>query len=95
MLSPQSAPLRRRRAKWNSLQGVCFRVGSTGLKRKKKKESESLSAGSTVVSTFEVPKFGKVGVAICYDIRFAAAIELLARDCKLLVIPAAFNMTTG
>ncbi len=61
------------------------------------KESESLSAGDNVLSSFLVPGFGNVGVAICFDVRFAAAIELLAtkKQCKLLVIPAAFNMVTG
>jgi hypothetical protein len=59
------------------------------------KESDVLSAGSKIVSTFDVPSFGRVGVAICYDIRFSSAIELLAKDCKLLVVPAAFNLTTG
>ena len=57
-------------------------------------ESEVLSAGDQV-TVFETP-FGKVGVGICYDIRFAElAAAMRAQDAKLLVYPGAFNMTTG
>lgn len=58
------------------------------------KESESLTAGNdlTVVDT----KWGKIGVAICYDIRFPELARLMAlQGAKMLFIPAAFNMTTG
>lgn len=57
-------------------------------------ESDTLTGGSSV-TTFDAP-FGKVGIAICYDIRFPQ-LSLLMRDagCKLLVYPGAFNMTTG
>lgn len=69
----------------NVPNGICF------------KESDSLTAGSDVLSSFEIPGFGSVGLAICYDVRFGSAIELLAtqKQCKLLVVPAAFNLTTG
>ncbi|KAI9520529.1 Carbon-nitrogen hydrolase [Dissostichus eleginoides] len=57
-------------------------------------ESETLSAGDTL-SMFETP-FCKVGVGICYDIRFAELAQLYSRQgCQLLVYPGAFNMTTG
>ena len=37
-----------------------------------------------------------MGLAICYDIRFAELSMIMARrGCKLLVFPGAFNMTTG
>lgn len=58
------------------------------------KESSTLGAGEqvTVVPT----EFCPVGVAICYDIRFPELIRLMAlRGAKIIVIPAAFNMTTG
>ncbi|CAL8309531.1 unnamed protein product [Lota lota] len=57
-------------------------------------ESETLSPGSAF-SVFETP-FCKVGVGICYDIRFAELAQLYSKmGCELLVYPGAFNMTTG
>lgn len=58
------------------------------------KESDTLSPGRniTVVDT----EFCKIGVAICYDMRFPELLRLMAlQGAKLIVIPAAFNMTTG
>jgi len=59
------------------------------------KESDVLSPGNSF-STFSTP-FCKVGLGICYDIRFPDLAQIYARDydCKLLVYPGAFNMTTG
>ncbi|XP_067085901.1 omega-amidase NIT2 [Osmerus mordax] len=57
-------------------------------------ESETLSPGSGL-SVFDTP-YCKVGVGICYDIRFAELAQLYAKKgCQLLVYPGAFNMTTG
>ncbi|PLX30797.1 MAG: carbon-nitrogen hydrolase [Clostridiales bacterium] len=57
-------------------------------------ESETLSPGEDV-AVFETP-FGKVGLAICYDMRFPELMRLIAlKGAKLIVIPAAFNRTTG
>uniref|UniRef100_A0A147ACM6 omega-amidase n=1 Tax=Fundulus heteroclitus TaxID=8078 RepID=A0A147ACM6_FUNHE len=57
-------------------------------------ESETLSPGNRL-STFDTP-FCKVGVGICYDMRFAELAQLYSRKgCQLLVYPGAFNMTTG
>ena len=59
------------------------------------RESDTLSAGDSV-TTFEMEPFGRVGVGICYDIRFPELAMLMrARGCSLLVYPGAFNMTTG
>lgn len=58
------------------------------------KESETLSAGNqiTVIDT----ELCKIGVAICYDIRFPELSRLMAlKGAELIVIPGAFNMTTG
>lgn len=58
------------------------------------KESETLSAGKSV-TTFDTP-WCRVGVGICYDIRFPQLAQLMRQqECKLLVYPGAFNMTTG
>ncbi|CAK6441594.1 unnamed protein product [Pipistrellus nathusii] len=57
-------------------------------------ESKTLSPGDTF-STFETP-YCKVGLGICYDIRFAELAQVYAqRGCQLLVYPGAFNLTTG
>eukprot|EP01098_Paradermamoeba_levis_P010516 TRINITY_DN4418_c0_g1_i1.p1 TRINITY_DN4418_c0_g1~~TRINITY_DN4418_c0_g1_i1.p1 ORF type:complete len:207 (+),score=58.08 TRINITY_DN4418_c0_g1_i1:467-1087(+) len=59
------------------------------------KESEILAAGSslTVIDT----EFCKIGVGICYDIRFAELAQKMTAvtGCQMLVYPGAFNMTTG
>jgi len=58
------------------------------------KESEILTAGNkiSVVST----PLGKIGVAICYDMRFPEVIRKMALEgAQIVFIPAAFNMTTG
>jgi len=58
------------------------------------KESDVLSSGNdfTVVET----KFGKIGIGICYDIRFPELSRHMAlNDAKILFFPGAFNLTTG
>lgn len=58
------------------------------------KESDTLGAGNkvTVVDT----EYGKIGVAICYDMRFPELMRQMSlKGAKMIVIPAAFNMTTG
>ncbi|CAM4425398.1 unnamed protein product [Lepidochelys olivacea] len=57
-------------------------------------ESETLSPGDSF-SVFDTP-YCKVGLGICYDIRFAELAQIYAqKGCQLLVYPGAFNMTTG
>lgn len=57
-------------------------------------ESETLTAGNSP-TTFQTP-WGKMGLCICYDIRFPELSRLLALEgAKAIFIPAAFNMTTG
>ncbi|GAA5948153.1 hypothetical protein JCM3765_007131 [Sporobolomyces pararoseus] len=58
------------------------------------KESETLTGGDrlTIVET----EFGKIGVGICYDIRFPELAMIAARKgCIAMLYPAAFNLTTG
>merc|ERR1711924_173886 len=58
------------------------------------RESDSLTAGSAV-TTFDTP-WCKVGLAICYDIRFPQlAVLMREQGCKMLIYPGAFNTTTG
>jgi len=55
-------------------------------------ESATIAAGSELVA-FETP-FARVGVSICYDLRFPELYRALG-VADLLVIPAAFTETTG
>ncbi|QZY56107.1 carbon-nitrogen hydrolase family protein [Crassaminicella profunda] len=58
------------------------------------KESDTLGYGEkvTVVDT----KYCKIGVAICYDMRFPELMRLMALEgAQIIIVPAAFNMTTG
>jgi len=58
------------------------------------KESETLTAGEAL-TMFDVDGI-KVGLGICYDIRFAEMAQIYAKKgAQLLVYPGAFNMTTG
>lgn len=62
--------------------GQCFR------------ESDTLTAGDSV-TVFE-SEFGKMGLCICYDVRFPELARLMALEgARLVLVPAAFNMTTG
>ncbi|KAM4044409.1 omega-amidase NIT2 [Anomaloglossus baeobatrachus] len=57
-------------------------------------ESETLTPGDSL-SVFDTP-FCKIGVGICYDMRFAELAQIYTKKgCQLLVYPGAFNMTTG
>lgn len=58
------------------------------------KESEILTAGDkcTVFNT----ESGKIGLCICFDFRFPElARTMVLRGAKLILVPAAFNLTTG
>ena len=58
------------------------------------RESETLSAGNQV-TVFDT-EFGKMGLCICYDFRFPELARLMVqKGAKVLLVPAAFNMTTG
>ena len=58
------------------------------------KESDVLSPGNKV-TVFDT-EFCKMGLAICYDIRFPELSRLMVLEgAEVLVYPGAFNMTTG
>ena len=58
------------------------------------KESSAYAAGAAAVH-LETP-LGRLGLTICYDIRFPALFEALGRArCDLIAIPAAFTVQTG
>lgn len=58
------------------------------------KESDTITAGRhiTVVDT----ALGRVGLAICFDMRFAELFRVMQKEgASLIFVPAAFNMVTG
>uniref|UniRef100_A0A2A4JWA6 omega-amidase n=1 Tax=Heliothis virescens TaxID=7102 RepID=A0A2A4JWA6_HELVI len=58
------------------------------------KESDVISAGDQI-TTFEYLGF-KIGLGICYDLRFFEMAQIMAKEgCSFLIYPGAFNMTTG
>lgn len=58
------------------------------------KESDVLSPGREI-TVFDT-EFGRMGVCICFDIRFPDLfIRMREAGAKMVFIPAAFNMTTG
>lgn len=58
------------------------------------KESETIEYGSEVVVA-DTP-FGKLGLAICYDLRFPEMFrQLIDQGAEIIVLPAAFTETTG
>ncbi len=58
------------------------------------KESDTFTPGKDV--TIFDTKFCKIGLAVCYDIRFPELSRLIAaEEAEVIIYPAAFNMTTG
>ncbi|HUG60143.1 MAG TPA: carbon-nitrogen hydrolase family protein [Candidimonas sp.] len=56
-------------------------------------ESISIRPGENSPQTFTAP-FGKVGLSICYDLRFPEFFRAMG-EVDLIVLPAAFTHTTG
>jgi len=59
------------------------------------RESDTLTAGDSV-TVFDT-MVGRIGVIICFDIRFADFVRKTAIDegAQMIFMPASFNMTTG
>jgi len=58
------------------------------------KESDFFSAGDGV-TVFDT-EFGKMGVAVCFDVRFPGMFrEMKDAGAHIVFLPASFNMTTG
>lgn len=67
------------------------RIGSTG---EKYTESETIVSGEDI-TVIDTP-FGKLGIAICYDLRFPEVFrKMLDMGAQLFVIPSAFTAITG
>ena len=58
------------------------------------RESDTLTPGNQI-GCFDT-EFCRVGLCVCYDFRFPETARLMAQDgAKVILVPAAFNMTTG
>lgn len=58
------------------------------------RESDVIAPGDRAV--IAATPFGKLGLSICYDLRFASLYRTLAQNgAQLITIPAAFTQTTG
>ncbi len=57
-------------------------------------ESKSIEPGDKIVV---VPTpFGKLGIAVCYDLRFPELFRRMhAQDVEIIAVPTAFTYTTG
>jgi predicted amidohydrolase len=59
------------------------------------RESNAYQAGSAVVTVEDTP-VGRLGLTICYDLRFPALFGALGdRACETIAVPAAFTKPTG
>ncbi len=59
------------------------------------RESNAYTPGDAVVTVAETP-VGRLGLTVCYDIRFPALFDALGRArCDAIAIPAAFTVPTG
>jgi nitrilase len=80
-------PAGRQAARYDKIHLFGFRKGDEAYD-----EAATIEAGHEPV-VFDTP-FGRVGLAICYDLRFPELFRALGA-VDLLVIPAAFTDTTG
>ena len=72
----------------------CFRAYGETAGGQRFMESDTLSPGDQI-TTFDT-EFGPMGLCICFDLRFEELSRCMClRDCQAIVVPAAFNMTTG
>lgn len=59
------------------------------------KESETIEYGDSSLKVIDSP-FGKIGLAVCYDLRFPELFRgLLDLGAQVVVLPAAFTAVTG
>ena len=81
-------PAGRRVARYDKIHLFGFRKGDESYD-----EAASIEAGAPVPVAFDAP-CGRVGLGICYDLRFPELFRALG-ELDLIVLPAAFTDTTG
>ena len=68
-----------------------FDIDAPGIRFR---ESDTFTPGREI-TVFDTP-WGKMGAAICFDMRFPELFRAMAiRGARLILVPAQFNMTTG
>lgn len=80
-------PAGRAVARYDKMHLFGFRKGAESYD-----EALTIEPGETV-GTFEAP-FGRVGMSVCYDLRFPELYRAMG-ECALILVPAAFTHTTG
>lgn len=58
-------------------------------------ESDSIEYGDPAITNFVESPWGKIGLSICYDVRFPELYRRMPNDVFLNCIPAAFTRKTG
>ncbi|MFW6264271.1 MAG: carbon-nitrogen hydrolase family protein [Cyanobacteriota bacterium] len=59
-------------------------------------ESSTVMAGKELPPVYDSPEFGRLGLSVCYDVRFPELYRHLAlKNADVLFIPAAFTAYTG
>ena len=81
----------RRAARYDKIHLFDVDVGNGEMYR----ESNSIAPGAVGIASVDTP-LGRLGLSVCYDIRFPELYRALAADgCTLLSVPAAFTAKTG
>lgn len=81
-----------RLARYDKIHLFDVAVGADGGERYR--ESASIEPGTEVVCVDTA--LGRIGLAVCYDVRFPELFRaLLARGAQLFILPSAFTETTG
>jgi nitrilase len=83
VFDPQGEPV----ARYDKIHLFNFQKGDDSFD-----EARTIQPGARIVS-FAAP-FGRVGLSVCYDLRFPELYRQLG-DCTLLVVPSAFTYATG
>ncbi|MAL02098.1 MAG: acyltransferase [Alcaligenaceae bacterium] len=81
-------PQGRRVARYDKIHLFGFKKGTEAYD-----ESVSIRPGENAPQSFDAP-CGKVGLSICYDLRFPELYRALG-EVNLILVPAAFTYTTG
>jgi nitrilase len=80
-------PTGRRVARYDKIHLFWFEMGAESYS-----EPRTIEAGKEVV-TFDSP-FGRIGLSICYDLRFPELYRAM-KEVDLILAPSAFTATTG